>query len=270
MNFIYFVTLTVFLVVNFVEGVYQVGGFNARSLTNDSDYVPPQKDIVRVYGTRFCPFTHRMLLILASKNISAELVSVNTKNPPAWYREKISEERKIPCVEYNEKIVCGSVIAGEYLDDEFRVNSSVINNALPKDPFKRAKQKMLFQKLEHAKPADFLYKALYFRVGDHRTFGSYEIEAERYEAELTDNFLAGPEPGWIDYMLWPHLEKIEMVPLVFKNWAIINKDPPKFVVYLQRMQNRPEIRAVQRPPKLHLKYLMSVLKDQQADLDIGI
>jgi len=134
-----------------------------------------------------------------------------------------------------------------------------------------------------------LYKALYFRVGDHRTFGSYDIEAEKYEKALQGDYLAGKiyfhnaialknkiiitklgaEAGWIDYMLWPYLEKVDMIPLVFKNWPVINEDPPKYGAYLRRMNARPEVRALKRPPKEHLKYLMSVLKDK-VDFDVGL
>jgi len=72
-------------------------------------------------------------------------VSINTKNPPDWYAEKVSEQRKIPCVEYNEKIICGSTIAGEWLDEEFNGTRKV----MPKEPYMRAKQKMLLQQLDH-------------------------------------------------------------------------------------------------------------------------
>lgn len=78
----------------------------------------------------------------------------------------------------------------------------------------------------------------------------------------------GDEPGWIDYMLWPHLEKIEMIPLVFTNWPK-SEDLPKFLAYLKSMRTRPEIRVLRRPAKDHLRYLMSVLKEK-TDFDIGL
>uniref|UniRef100_A0A915JUS5 Glutathione S-transferase omega n=1 Tax=Romanomermis culicivorax TaxID=13658 RepID=A0A915JUS5_ROMCU len=236
-----------------IVDAFQVKGFDAKAYQNGSDYPAYKNHSMRVYDPD--PFNFQ---VSHSKSFHEK-----EDNKPDWFYEEISPLGKIPCVQYNAKAVCGSTLATEWLDDDF----DHLNNLMPEDPYRRARQKMFLEQLEQALPAAHVYKALYYKVMDFRTFGSFESEAAKHEAWLKDLYYGGKEPGWIDYMVWPQLEKIELIPLVFKLMPPTDKFP-KFSAYLRRMRSRPEVKALRRPARDHLKYALSMVRDRP-DYDIG-
>lgn len=69
-------------------------------------------------------------------------MNINLQEKPEWYFET-NPLGKVPSLEYNGKIIYESLVCVDYLDETFSSGRPI----LPKDPYERAKQRMLVERL---------------------------------------------------------------------------------------------------------------------------
>ncbi|XP_006821154.1 glutathione S-transferase omega-1-like [Saccoglossus kowalevskii] len=168
-----------------------------------SDFPPLEKDTLRLYGTRFCPCTQRVLLTLELKEIEYEVVYMNTRNKPSWYIEK-SPTGLVPVLEINDQIVCESIICCEYLDEVYSDSQLAAET-----PYQRARDKMLINFFlsemvpvihKHSHPADGL---------DEKQKEMFFDNMEKVLTKRKSPYFRGDTPGLLDIVLWPSFERIE-------------------------------------------------------------
>lgn len=71
-------------------------------------------------------------------------------------------------------------------------------------------------------------------------------------------------------MIWPWLERMEMVSVISCGEVQISKELyPNLANYTETMKTRPEIFMLYRPPEEHVKYIQSKL-DGKPNPDVGI
>ncbi|KAB1223934.1 Glutathione S-transferase L3 [Morella rubra] len=87
-----------------------------------------------LYISYTCPFAQRVWITRNYKGLQEkiELVPINLQNRPAWYKEKLYPENKVPSLEHNGKIIGESLDLIKYVDSNFEGPS-----LLPNDPAKR-------------------------------------------------------------------------------------------------------------------------------------
>ncbi|VDK50935.1 unnamed protein product [Cylicostephanus goldi] len=135
----------------------EIIGLETKSLRGGDKLKPPSHPL-RLYAMRFCPWSERVLIYLAKKNIrktyvqslncsSVEVVNVNLSDKPSFLKEKNPDER-VPILEDNGKILLDSALICEYLD---WTRPEVL--ILPDDPYLRAKQRMIAGNLEAKMPS---------------------------------------------------------------------------------------------------------------------
>ena len=96
---------------------------------------PPLFDgTTRLYANYQCPFVQRVWIVRNYKGLQDEikLVPIDLQNRPAWYKEKVYPENKVPSLEHNGKIIGESVDLVKYIDANFKGPS-----LLPDDPAKQ-------------------------------------------------------------------------------------------------------------------------------------
>jgi len=212
------------------------------------DVLPsPTKDKLRIYNMRFCPYAQRTLLALQAKQIPHEVVNISLANKPDWYLER-NPLGKVPSLELNGKITYESLVCNEWLDEAFP-NSRQL---LPKDPLARAHQKMQVERMST------LASAFYGMLRDDspEKIQAVNNALKQFESELQANYYCGSEPGWVDYAIWPHLERVRAFAKV-GDGKIKLSDCPKLEAYCNRMLDRPEVKTIARSPELHLAFLNS-------------
>ncbi|XP_059667742.1 glutathione S-transferase L3-like isoform X1 [Cornus florida] len=104
-------------------------------LNSSSTQPPPLFDgTTRLYTSYVCPFAHRVWITRNYKGLQdkIKLVPLDLADRPAWYKEKVYPENKVPALEHNGKIIGESLDLIKYLDSNFEGPA-----LLPDDPAKR-------------------------------------------------------------------------------------------------------------------------------------
>lgn len=171
----------------------------------------PDDGQLRLYSMRFCPFAHRVHLVLDAKKIPYHTIFINLTEKPEWLAEK-NPLLKVPALELaNEPgnpVIIESLVVCEYLDEKYPQN-----RLLPKDPLKKAQDKILVERFGPVTGA--LHKVLL--NGPENSPGALTDISQGldiFEKELGDRktiYFGGDKPGWIDYMIWPWCERAEML-----------------------------------------------------------
>ncbi|KAG6697176.1 hypothetical protein I3842_09G186100 [Carya illinoinensis] len=110
-------------------------GVNHPTPLDATSEPPPLFDgTTRLYSSYICPFAQRVWITRNFKGLQDEikLVPLNLGNRPAWYKEKVYPENKVPALEHNGKIIGESLDLIKYVDNNFGGPS-----LLPDDPAKR-------------------------------------------------------------------------------------------------------------------------------------
>lgn len=78
--------------------------------------------MLRVYAMRFCPFSERVQLLLAAKQIPHHTIYIDLIDKPEWYKE-YSPLGKVPALqltkEKDQPALVESLIIASYLDEKY-------------------------------------------------------------------------------------------------------------------------------------------------------
>ncbi|XP_059667741.1 glutathione S-transferase L3-like [Cornus florida] len=110
-------------------------------LNSTSDQPALFDGTTRLYTCYTCPFAQRAWITRNSKGLQdkIKLVPLDLSNRPAWYKEKVYPENKVPSLEYNGKIIGESLDLIKYIDSNFEGPA-----LLPNDPAKQKFAEELF------------------------------------------------------------------------------------------------------------------------------
>ncbi|XP_002122925.2 glutathione S-transferase omega-1-like [Ciona intestinalis] len=238
-------------------------GGNSKHLRQDSkDPEAAENDAVRVYGMKFCPFTHRLKLVLAAKGVDYEIININLQSKPSWYFKR-DPEGKIPTLEQNGNLVMGSDVASAYVDAMYPGKQLVTTN-----PLKAAHEKMLLG--QWAKSITGYHNYAFGKddnndkiIGPMKVKEGFE-KVEKYLKENEGPFICGSEPGLTDYILYPHLERIgALIPLVITQFDHVK-------AYYDKMQDDPAVQACRISDEQHRDFIHRACAGDIDACDIGV
>ncbi|TKY62202.1 Glutathione S-transferase L3 [Spatholobus suberectus] len=109
-------------------------GVRIPPLTSTSNPPPLFDGTTRLYISYTCPYAQRVWIVMNYKGLQGkiQLVPIDLLNRPAWYKEKVYPENKVPSLEHNGKVLGESLDLIKYVDANFEGPSLV-----PSDPAKR-------------------------------------------------------------------------------------------------------------------------------------
>jgi len=190
------------------------------------DPLPPRTDLnlLRVYNFQLCPYAERVLLVLEAKGVPYETINVNLKNKPEFLYEK-HPQAKVPAIEFgaDNKLLVESLVIADYLDDLYP-NKRPLR---PKDPYQRAQDRLFVDVF--AEFSSSFAKVFFSKEELPDIWKSLSEALKKIESQLskrrTQKFLSGDsEPGMLDYMVWPWVERIPS-GIAF----LSNSDPNKYL-----------------------------------------
>ncbi|XP_028041031.1 pyrimidodiazepine synthase-like [Bombyx mandarina] len=222
------------------------------------DVLPPYSGKLRVFAMRFCPYAERTVLTLNAKNIPYDLVFINLDQKPEWIFN-FSPKGTVPALEYEPgKALFDSNIINVYLDEKYPEIPLQAS-----DPLRRAQDKIL---VESFAPAQSAYYTAAFNAQalEPSMVETYHKGLEGLQKELetrSTKYLHGDEPGWVDYTLWPFLERFEALPLIGKaEFAIDKTKYERLVTYIEAMKNVPAVKSYFLAAETHAKFIESRAK----------
>ncbi|KAL0338382.1 UNVERIFIED_CONTAM: Glutathione S-transferase L3 [Sesamum angustifolium] len=91
-------------------------------LTSTSEPPPLFDGTTRLYINDQCPFAQRTWITRNYKGLQDEikLVPIDLQDRPAWYKEKLYPENKVPALEHNGKVIGESLDLVKYIDTNFK------------------------------------------------------------------------------------------------------------------------------------------------------
>nr|QLI62202.1 glutathione S-transferase 6 [Streltzoviella insularis] len=219
------------------------------------DVLPPYNGKIRLYAMRFCPYAERAVLVLNAKKLEYDLIFINLDHKPEWIFN-FSPRGTVPALEYEQgKAIFDSNIVTTYLDEKYPENPLQAS-----DPLRRAQDKIIVENFAAAQSA-YYTAAFNPQALEPSSVEKFHKGLEAFQAELEGRgtkFLHGDEPGWVDYTIWPFLERFEALPLLGKSEFAIDKTKYELLAnYIEAMKNVPAVKAYYLSAETHAKFTES-------------
>ncbi|RDD36483.1 Pyrimidodiazepine synthase [Trichoplax sp. H2] len=168
---------------------------------------PVKSSKVRLYGSRFDPYSAGIRYVMREKGLDYEDVYINTHDKPEWY-EDINPTGEIPCLEYGDEIVAETLVIYDYLEEKFPEIKTQQTEA-----YKRSRDKLFI-----ARCARFLTPKITGCVANPQENIQDVVKALSKVNEIlgkrgTDYF-GGSSPNYADYYLWGWLELLPVFKAV--------------------------------------------------------
>ncbi|XP_070500369.1 pyrimidodiazepine synthase-like isoform X2 [Chironomus tepperi] len=208
---------------------------------------------------RFCPFAHRIHLVLNAKNISYHVAYINLTSKPEWLVQ-VSPLTKVPALKIagESEPIIESLIIADYLDEKYPQNT-----LYSRDPLQKAADRILIQRFDGVTSPFFrlLYQRNESTAADAVTellnaLDIYEKELERRDKK----FFGGSKPGMVDYMIWPWCERLESLKFITK-FELDKFRFPKFLKWKDEMQKDQAVKMHYVSPEDHFKFASSMITD---------
>lgn len=163
--------------------------------------------MLRVYAMRFCPFSERVQLLLAAKQIPHHTIYIDLIDKPEWYKE-YSPLGKVPALqltkEKDQPALVESLIIASYLDEKYPQP-----RLFPTDPLQKALDKILIERFANVVSA--VYPVMTCNPNaPPDALKNFEIALDVFEQELIKRgtpYFGGQQIGIVDYMIWPWFER---------------------------------------------------------------
>ncbi|KAM7254723.1 hypothetical protein ACFE04_019964 [Oxalis oulophora] len=91
------------------------------ALDSKADQPPLFDGTTRLYTSYTCPYAQRVWITRNYKGLQDQikLVGLNLQDRPAWYKENVYPQNKVPALEHNGKIIGESIDLIKYIDQTF-------------------------------------------------------------------------------------------------------------------------------------------------------
>lgn len=207
-------------------------------------------DNLKLYSAAVCPFAQRVRLALREKNLRFDLVDIDLRNIPAWYRD-VCPQGQVPFIEHGAARVLGSSVINEYLEDVFHEAP-----LLPRDPAARAHARYWIDIIN----SDFVpaFYRLLTSSAKARAENTAKLTAPlaRFEGEGFAQHGAGPywrgtDVSLVDIALYPFFERLCVLEH-YQKFRLPAGDV-RLARWHAAMQARAAVRAEFNPPEFYIR-----------------
>ncbi|XP_061398969.1 pyrimidodiazepine synthase [Musca vetustissima] len=215
----------------------------------------PDDGKLRLYSMRFCPYAHRVHLVLDAKKIPYHSIFINLNEKPEWLTE-YSPLGKVPALQLTEEegkpALIESLVIAEYLDEKYPEPK-----LFPSDPLKKAQDKILIERFNAV--VGPMYKIFVNTEVSPGTITDVSTGLDIYEKELRARgtpFFGGDKPGMLDYMIWPWCERSAMLKYLLSDKYEMDKERfEKLLQWRDLMEKDEAVKCFYLDGETHAKFM---------------
>ena len=228
---------------------------------------PGKSSKVRLYGSRFDPYSAGIRHVIREKGLEFEDVYVNTHNKPEWY-EDINPTGEIPCLEYEDEIVPESFVIYDYLEEKFP------EKKLQKtDAYERSRDKLFMTRC-----ARYLTPKITGMVKKPHENIDDVVKAMTKVNEIlgkrATDYFGGSSPNYADYYLWGWVEVLPVLKAAHGlDFELDKEQYPHYCAWVNRMEQNPIVEKDRIERTVNFKIRVDFFKTMIAgnpDLTIGL
>lgn len=227
-----------------------------------SDFPALKSNSWRLYSMRFCPYAQRARIVLLHKQIEHETININLKQKPEWFL-KLAPLGLVPVIQKDDVIIYESAIVCDYLDAVYPEPKLT-----PEDPLRRAEDAMLLQRF--SKVTTLFYKL--YQGADQNLTADLLTSLDVFEVALKQRgtpFFGGEQPMMIDFMLWPHMERLVFMGDVYPATGMKADRFPCLLAWIPKINAIPAVKATVTSPETY-RQIMQANKEGKEFYDIGL
>eukprot|EP00267_Zea_mays_P046839 XP_020399247.1 IN2-1 protein isoform X1 [Zea mays] len=189
-------------------------------LTSASEPPPLFDGTTRLYVAYLCPFAQRAWIARNYKGLQdkIKIVAIDLADRPAWYKEKVYPENKVPSLEHDNQVKGESLDLVKYIDSNFEGPS-----LLPED---HAKQQFAEELLGYT---DAFNKAFYSCLVDREDVSEEAVAALDKIEDALGKFNDGPfflgQFSLVDVAYVPFIERFQILYSNIKNYDVTKGRP---------------------------------------------
>ncbi len=164
-------------------------------------------ETIELFSARVCPFAHRCRLALMEKGLPFEVIEIDLRNKPSWYRQ-VNPEEAVPALRQGQFMLRESLIINEYIDD--LVGEPPL---LPASPQGRA-QARLWAEFANTRFVPLFYRLLKAQGEDDRLAARDNLlsvlsalDAELHHRLQDGGYWLGQNVGLTDIAFYPWFER---------------------------------------------------------------
>ncbi|KAH9845530.1 glutathione S-transferase U7-like [Teratosphaeria destructans] len=174
-----------------------------------------QDNNIRLYGSCFCPFVHRVWISLEHKGLSYQYIEVDVYRKPKLLLD-INPRGLVPALRHGDWGCYESTVLMEYLEDLDQGKA-----LLPKDPKLRAESRLWSDHINrHIIP--LFYKYLQAQAPQDQANYAKDLTSQIAKlvsaASATGPFFLGSELSFVDVQIAPWVVRLEKVLKPYRGW----------------------------------------------------
>ncbi|GAB2235713.1 hypothetical protein Droror1_Dr00026152 [Drosera rotundifolia] len=212
------------------------------ALTASSEPPPLFDGTTRLYISYVCPFAQRVWITRNYKGLQdkIKLVAIDLQDRPAWYKEKVYAQNKVPSLEHENKVIGESLDLVKYLDAHFEGPS-----VIPEDPAKKEFAEELLAYTD--KVNGTIYGS--FKGGDAvKASGEVFDQLETALGKFEDGPFFLGQFSLVDIAYAPFIERFQLVLADVFNYDI-TAGRPKLAAWIEEINKIDAYKVTRQDPK---------------------
>ncbi|WVZ56532.1 hypothetical protein U9M48_007045 [Paspalum notatum var. saurae] len=217
-------------------------------LTSTSEPPPLFDGTTRLYIAYHCPYAQRAWIARNYKGLhdKVKIVAIDLADRPAWYKEKVYPENKVPSLEHNNQVKGESLDLVKYIDSNFEGPS-----LLPEDPAKKqfAEELLVY--------TDVFNKAAYSSIVSKEAVSEETVAALDKIEEALGKFNDGPfflsQFSLVDIAYVPFIERFQIFFSNIKNYDI-TKGRPNLQKFIEEVNKIDAYTQTKQDPQFLLEH----------------
>lgn len=216
---------------------------------------PPKSNKVRLYCSRFDPYSAGIRYVLKEKGIEFENVYIDAHNKPEWYND-INPTGEIPCIEIGDEVIPETFIIYDYLEAKF----PKVKTQRTGDAYKWAKDRLFATRISQNLTPKIT--GLVKNPKDNSNELATKLKTINFIlGKRGTDYIGGSSPNYADYFLFGWVELIPALKAAHDlKFDLDHEEYKNYFAWVFRMDKNKHVEQDRIDRKVNLKYRTEFFK----------